>query len=183
MHFDFLWVRRRSTDEAVRHSGYGMDAEQRATYERNLEALLPSVQFWPPIPQVKASALKITTIGNLDTIAQVQRGRRPATIVLSEGDEIVPGTMLKRSHGDCGKQVVMPSNTVRRNWTYLSSQLSEPHHRWMMQEYVPALETVGEWRVFVVGGRPMHVVHTRRLKSGKWMGRRVENFCMLQEIE
>jgi len=101
---------------------------------------------------------------SLDLIAQERTNTaRPRTRLLIDGERIVDVMVLKRTHSDAGEHVVMPSDIHKRNWDYLRSQLDVPGSQWMVQSFVEPLARLGEWRVFLVGGKVVYTVHT--LKS------------------
>ena len=131
---------------------------------------------------MRRTADKWTTICHLQMIAQNAGRYAPRTTVLKVGEEIPPGTVLKRSHSECGDHVVLPSAKPRyRTWEYLNAVTSEGTF-WMAQEYVESLEAIGEWRVLIVGGRIIAVMHTYKATNGKWGGTPTEAFLTLDEV-
>lgn len=52
----------------------------------------------------------------------------------------------------------------------------------MAQEYVQSLHEIGEWRVFVVGGKIISVIHTFKKSNGGWGGIPTNSFLTLDEI-
>ena len=69
----------------------------------------------------------------------------------------------------------------KRTWEYLQSRTTASDQVWLSQEFVPTLRSLGEWRVYLVGGRIMNVMHT--IEVGRvCSGRRVDRFLCLKEI-
>lgn len=71
-----------------------------------------------------------------------------------------------------------------RTWRHLDSETCEGTF-WMAQEYVPSLSIIGEWRVFVIGGRMVAMVHTYRKKTTRaeeWFGEEADAFLTLDEV-
>ncbi|KAF8452839.1 hypothetical protein L210DRAFT_846317 [Boletus edulis BED1] len=143
------------------NSCYDLHGNARNVYEATLLALARVVSFWPPIPQVRAAAHKWSTTSMLDMIAAANGWQRPKTTVLTPGGVIPTGTMLKRSHSNCGDDfVILPPESDLRSLSELKSRTSSGEQRWASQEYVETLKTLGEWRCFVLGGHIAFVVHT-----------------------
>lgn len=106
----------------------------------------------------------------------------PSTKKLNEDDTIPPFAVLKRSHSDSSTHVIMPSDTKKRNWNHLKSE-APAGEIWLAQEYMPTLFSLGEWRVFVVGGAMIQVVHTHRNRNGSWSGTMVQSYWSLEELQ
>ena len=53
-----------------------------------------------------------------------------------------------------------PDDVMAFSDTQLEEMAEEFPYRWLVQEYVPALSILGEWRVVIVGGRIVYVVNT-----------------------
>jgi hypothetical protein len=75
----------------------------------------------------------------------------------------------------------MPDASNKRTWPYLISQ-APAGEIWMAQQHMPLLPKFGEWRVFVVGGRIIQVVHTYRVGNGDWLGCPVKAYWSLEEL-
>lgn len=127
--------------------------------------------------------MKDEVIRDLSTIAIYSKDIRPTTIVLPKSRHcaIPKDTVLKRSHSDCGHHVIMPNDTMKRTWEYLSSQTMHGE-KWISQEYISTFKAFGEWRVFVVRGHIHHILHTWKTKSGLWDGREVSHYWSLDEL-
>lgn len=165
-------------------NAYNIDDDTFNTYEAHINQLACQTQFWPPIKPARVSGNKWATISHLQMIAKKTGRYAPVTTLLHEGHEIPPGVVLKRSHSDCGTHVILPnSNTRHRTWKYLNTVTSKDTF-WMAQEYVPSLPKIGEWRVFVVGGKVIAVMHSckRAGSNGEWKGEQTDAFLTLDEI-
>jgi hypothetical protein len=155
-------------------------------YRRYLHALKGKVQLvayvWPPVEHLKYGS-KEYLISHLDIIAKMYTHTpRPSWKILKHGEEIPEGTVIKRSHSDCGDHVLRPDSPLR-NWNYLDSE-TIPGSIWFSQEYIPQLDYMGEWRAFIVGGRITYVVHTRYNKSKRtWSWEPADTYYSLDEFE
>jgi len=123
--------------------------------------------MWPPQDHANTMASKWELAQSLDLIAQERTNTaRPRTRLLVDGERILNAMVLKRTHSDAGEHVIVLSDTLRRNWDYLCAQLDVPDSRWMAQSFVEQLVRLGEWRVFLIGGKVVYTVHT--LKNWEW---------------
>jgi len=53
----------------------------------------------------------------------------------------------------------------------------------MVQDYVESLAEIGEWQVFIVGGRIEAIVHTYKVKgTNNWNWKLVQCYLTLEEI-
>lgn len=113
-------------------------------------------------------------------IAKIRGLYAPATRVLTLGEDIPPSTVLKRSHSNCGTHIVLPAaGACNRTWDHLNAQISEDTV-WMAQEYVQSLDEIGEWRVLIVGGGIVAVMHTYKKSNGGWHGVTLEQMKDLE---
>ncbi|KAG9311147.1 hypothetical protein JVU11DRAFT_8210 [Chiua virens] len=166
------------------NSPYGLDKRSFSMYEAHVTQLGSHTQFWPPIRLTRRVSDKWTTICHLQIIAQssMRFNFSPHTRILKDGDAIPPDAVLKRSHSECSKHVILPSAPkTKRTWTHLNA-ITSAGTFWMAQEYVPSLADIGEWRVFIIGGRVMAVMHTRKHSNGEWRGEETSSFCSFDEI-
>lgn len=179
-------------------SAYDFCGDKRRRYDATLAVLVQVVRFWPPVPSLQMAARKWNTVAVLDMIAAKNGWMRPRTTVLTPGCTIPGGTVIKRSHGECGNFVILPdtfiqgtgasSNAERvrlnglRSWAHLHKTTHSDEQTWVSQEYVPTLVSLGEWRCFIVGGHVASVVHTRMGDEYIWRARRVWQFLSLREI-
>ncbi|KAI5986610.1 hypothetical protein EDD15DRAFT_2373049 [Pisolithus albus] len=155
------------------------DIERLAT---NLKTIR-NVIMWPPARELKRAGWKFPVIADLAAIAESQvPSCPPVTTRLNTGDTIPQGTVLKRSQSDCSAHVIMPDAARMRTWSYLMSQ-APAGEIWMAQQHVPFLAKLGEWRVYIVGGKIVQVVHTYRTGNGSWHGRQVQGYWSLDELQ
>ncbi|KAI6137953.1 hypothetical protein BKA82DRAFT_4368126 [Pisolithus tinctorius] len=162
---------------------YGLDEMELRTYENHFALLSRQVQFWPPPDQVRTAAVKWETLAHLQAIAAIHRWEVPKMHIISDGDPIDDAYVLKRSHSDCGKHVILPTApNTSRTWAHLKNNTNEDSDEvWIAQQYIPSLVFLGEWRVIIVGGQIMSVTHTHRLNNGGWSGIPVTSFLSLEE--
>ena len=140
--------------------------------------------MWPHQDHVNTIGSKWELSQSLDLIAQERtRTARPRTRLLVDGERIVNIMVLKRTHSDTGEHVVIPSDIHKQNWEYLHGQLDVPGSHWMVQSFVEPLVRLGEWRVFLVGGKVVYTVHTVKNRDrNTWSWDIVNTYYMLEEL-
>lgn len=149
----------------------------------NFDILSRHLHAWPPVQQVNGIGSKHRLIRHLEFVASTMSSLRPVTIILNGGDLIPTTAVLKRSHSDCGEHVIMPGNSGR-NWTYLNNYPPIHGATWFAQAHVPTLRTLGEWRVFIIGGKPIYVVHTKyNNEKETWSWEQTDSFYSLEEYQ
>ncbi|KAG6369552.1 hypothetical protein JVT61DRAFT_14253 [Boletus reticuloceps] len=173
-------------DYSVDHSGegnsYHLNMDELARYESCVAQLASQTLFWPPIRLARQASMKWNTICHLQMIARLHGSYTPRTVRLSTGQDIPDDVVLKRSHSECAKHVILPTaSRSRRTWEYLNAH-TDKYEFWMAQEYVQSLDQIGEWRVFIVGGNVISVVHTYKTSDDGWKGTVTESFLTLDEI-
>lgn len=140
---------------------------------------------WPPPKQIERAGLKDPDSILLHLAAVHTDSLRPVTSLLQleiiDDASLQNATVLKRSNSDCGKHVIFPEERRKRNVEYLK-ELSPHGERWLMQEYVPTMKNVGEWRTFIVNGAIIHTVHTYNGDAG-WEAKLVATMWSLREIK
>lgn len=160
-----------------------MDTTNIHSYLRGIDQLQSIVYIWPPPQHVERMGSKITLANNLDFIAATATNtKRPITRILDVTQQIPDSIVVKRTHSDSGNHVLLPGNPLI-NQEYLLSQLNIPDAVWFGQSYVPTLRHLGEWRVFIIGGRIIDIVHTRiHQETGCWKWERATQFWSLEEL-
>ena len=141
--------------------------------------------MWPPQNHVNTMASKWELAQTLDFIAQERtKSARLKTRLLTDGKPILNVMVLKRTHSDAGEHVILPSDIDKRNWVYLRSQLDVPGSQWMAQSFVEPLMRLGEWRVFLIGGKPVYTVHTLKNRDrNTWSWDMVRTYYTLEELK
>jgi hypothetical protein len=119
---------------------------------------------------------------HLDIIAKSETNTpRPHWKFLNYGDALPSQDVIKRTHSDCGNHVLRPGHPDR-NWEYIYKETIQGS-RWFSQRYVPELTVLGEWRVFVIGGDIISVVHTiYNGDSQTWRWEMVHSYYTLEEL-
>jgi len=136
--------------------------------------------IWPHPEHVDRVGVKSNLIASLDEIArEVTFTPRPVTKVIKRPCPIPTDTVLKRTHSDTGKHVVLP-NTIGRTWDKL--QDGPRGSIWLSQTYIPTLPQLGEFRVMLVNGEPLYTIFTVMLKSDCGAAVPVDRFLALSEI-
>lgn len=128
---------------------------------RRLSETLP---VWPPVREQTDAVRKCVLVKRLDDIAKQTRRKRPYSCKLTDTD---PPTdrwttellVVKRERSSCCEDVLLPN--ARTPFTEDKRvDLLKDQYSWLVQEYMPLLREVGEWRVIVVGGCVQHIVFT-----------------------
>ncbi|KAI6016399.1 hypothetical protein PISMIDRAFT_25228 [Pisolithus microcarpus 441] len=157
------------------------DSSEADRFAANLRTIR-KVIIWPPAGELERAGWKFPIIDDLYAIAtSLVPACPPITRGLCASDPIPPDTVLKRSHSDCSAHVIMPDASNKRTWPYLMSQ-APTGEMWMAQQHMPMLSKFGEWRVFIVGGKIIQVVHTHRAGKGDWHASRVLTYWSLEEL-
>jgi glutathione synthase/RimK-type ligase-like ATP-grasp enzyme len=100
------------------------------------------------------------------------------------GDFDISRVVLKRTHSDMGQHVILPQDG-REKYTreYVEGHSEIPGCIWLIQSYVDTLAALGEWRVFIIGGQIVYIVHTRRNRTkGSSMAQTPINYYTLEEL-
>ena len=166
--------------------GWRTADEWKIFHESLVRLQLHPLAIWPPPKQLEWMGKKSPDAIILGIIANRLGNLHPHTVVLDvrkmEGNSIPKNTVLKRSNSDCGHHVIFPNDRRKRMLSNLQEN-SVDGETWISQEFVPTLQTVGDWRVFVVNGRILHVVHTYKSEeNGAWVGNEAISFWSLEEI-
>jgi hypothetical protein len=147
-----------------------------------------ALAVWPPPKHLDWLGKKFAENAMLALIARESGRPHPTTEVLalnSLTDDMLPSdTVLKRGHSDCGTHVLFPTKRARRRRSVAELKEMSPFGEvWLSQELVPTLQTIGEWRVFLVHGNIIHTVHTYKANvEGGWVASQVMSFWSLKEI-
>jgi hypothetical protein len=118
----------------------------------------------------------------LKVATKVTMTMRPQTKLFEVNEEFPEHIVLKRTHSDTGHHILLPGNP-NRNWSYMQQHSEVPDCRWFGQTYIEALEKLGEWRVFLVGGQHVYTVHTNYKRStASWNYDIATRFYTLEEF-
>jgi hypothetical protein len=100
----------------------------------------------------------------LDTIAaEVTLTPRPWTRILKSSKDYAEGTVLKREAKACSDGRAFftgPSKASEDDITQMLADNASGFYRWFVQEEIPFLRNVGEWRVYLVGCVVVGIVAT-----------------------
>ena len=162
---------------------YELDITNIRTYMGGIAELQSLLHIWPPMDQVENMGTKTTLIENLDFVAATKtKSKRPTTRPLNLQHAIPHAIVIKRTHSDCGQHVLFPGDELR-NVEYLQSQMDIPGSMWFGQSYISTLREFGEWRVFIIGGRIIEIIHTKiHEETGLWKWQRAIRFWSLEEL-
>lgn len=178
--FIYVWFNSMSV---YRDTAYNLTAENIKKFNKAMKALSKEVYIWPPPNQIETVGSKLTLINHLDMVAgRSTKTARPNTRLLLPDDRIPKQIVLKRTHSDSGEHVIFPGDN-NRNWEHLRSQSNIPNCQWFGQTFISTLRTLGEWRVFFVGGRIIYVIHSvYNERKGSWKWERVHDYYSLDEF-
>jgi hypothetical protein len=130
-------------------------------YFKAMTYLGTQLAVWPPVEELVRASRKMNVIQDLDFVArEVTRTIRPVTNLLSDAPSIERETFLKREGSDCARHVYNPRRAAEISPEKLSLMVSVYDYRWIKQQYVPELATVGEWRIIIINRRILHVINT-----------------------
>jgi hypothetical protein len=121
---------------------------------------------WPPVTNFKAWGQKSAYIHHLDRIArETTHTLRPSTRIFSEKitPEINPGArlVLKREYSDCSRHShILPAVTSPSKVSAVLRDIKKSDELWLVQDYVPELRALGEFRFFIIDGKLRYGVIT-----------------------
>lgn len=183
----------------------GLDGGKLEKYAESLQELGKYVTLWPHIDeQLDASKLRqVQWLDQI--AKEVTKTHRPKTFVLTPSTTMdeVQGKVLKREGSDCGKMVLVPDvdsqylmdsdideeRGVPFRTKLTASALKYPKtdkdlarllkaagpYKWLVQDYVPYLRRLGEWRVYFCGGSEIFTIQTEWKSS---QGQVYLKFCL-----
>jgi hypothetical protein len=128
---------------------------------RSLSEVLP---VWPPVREQTDAVRKCILVRKLDDIAEQTQRKRPYSCQLTATNPPTDGWkkrlwVLKRERSSCAEHVMLPNVETPLNEETRATRLLD-RYQWLVQEYMPLLKEVGEWRVVVIEGRVEYVVFT-----------------------
>lgn len=132
---------------------------------------------------------KTDFIQTLDRIARSMEAGRPGTQPLDIGSQPLPfGWVLKREFSDGGRHVYVPNHPLESEADKEKEARAEgglKSYKWLAQEYVPMLATVGEIRHMCVNGSPVRTVITGKLSTpgAVWSAEGIRSMITLREIQ
>ena len=147
-----------------------------------IKAIRRHVYMWPPMEQVDIIGSKRCLLANLDHVSRVLKTVRPVSKALEPGCLIPSGVVLKRTHSENSQHIILP-NEEGRDWDSLGTQMEVPGCIWIAQSFIPELDAIGEWRVFLIGGRIVYCVHTKYNSERRiWKYEPVTEYYSLDEL-
>ena len=135
----------------------------------------------------------------LDRIARSMETGRPSTQPLEISSRSPPfGWVLKREFSDGARHVYIPNHPLvteadkgkearrfNRYWKKARVESGSNGYKWLVQEYVPTLATVGETRHMCINGSPVRTVITGKLPTPGtvWSAEGIRSMITLKEIQ
>lgn len=149
-----------------------MDGAEAAMYIQRIMDLDILIAMWPPAREEYQARRKADLVDMLDRIASGMKTARPQTFVLKEAPAlpISPrgGKMyiMKRELSD-GSRHFKPPPAVNVLTQVEVEAMRRPGlpWRWLIQDCVPYLRSVGEWRLVMLNGKVHHACSTSPLEN------------------
>ncbi|TDL13817.1 hypothetical protein BD410DRAFT_846594 [Rickenella mellea] len=165
---------------------YGLSAAQAREYKDKIMDIRKKVKVWPEPDQLIQIGDKFKFIQRLEDIARnVTRSKRPQTTLLKRDDDIPSDRVVKRSNSGNGNSVFMPCDG-RPPLTWDDLESPDTDMQWFTQSLVVPLRDNGEWRVILVGGKPLYTIHTlnqsKADRSPNWWPELVTKFYTLKQL-
>ena len=161
-----------------------MNMEEEDAYRYAMLNLADAMPVWPPSQEQSDAARKCKLASHLAVLAQrLTHLHRPVSYPLINQKGILQQfsegkLVLKREQSACSDHVLLPSKI---NAEVLKSCLND-HHEWLVQEYIPLLRVIGEWRAIVLGERVSYVIFTHPEGNGDLDFCRAKHFKCLHDM-
>ncbi|KAJ7787091.1 hypothetical protein B0H14DRAFT_3163450 [Mycena olivaceomarginata] len=169
--WDLIWYGVDLTiDGMERQAEIFQSTDQEWSFVRSLTQIAGKV--WPDPEGTWTSRFKMGSIRQLDTIAaEVTWTPRPWTRILKSSKDYAEGTVLKReakARSDGRAFFTGPSKASEDDITQMLADNASGLYRWFVQEEIPFLRNVGEWRVYLVGCEVVGIVATTPAEENGW---------------
>jgi len=121
---------------------------------------------WPPPTLYPAWGQKTAYYGYLDIVASKGTHTcRPQTELATETalDKLTPGCakVIKRDYSNGGKHcLLLPKLTTYPKLKMAIQQVKESSVPWVIQDYIPELIEVGEWRFYCIDHKVQYGIHS-----------------------
>lgn len=156
-------------------------------FDLRMFRLSTHTRIWPPLTLSKAAANKWQMIQFLDRVAsRVTNTPRPETR-LWEDRGIPQGMVLKRCCSAFQEHIYLPevgSSQTRPTRAALLETSILPGREWMVQSWMPLLRTWGEFKVYFIEMKIVHIAVARvRTRTGKWEITTPDRILTLSEMK
>lgn len=177
------------TSHAIpRNKENGMLHETSLEYLTCIMKLDALMIIWHPAREEYDARFKNQLIARLDKIAEIDGTARPATFVLEERPKIPISPrhgkdfIMKREVSDCSRHFIGPT-AVKRLTRSEVDDMRKPElpWRWLVQEYVPYLRSVGEWRLVLLNGKVNHACATTPVSGETCPGSDATTHCQVAQ--
>lgn len=143
---------------------YELDNANENFYRVAMQRLSDALPVWPPVGEQTNAVKKFSLIKRLDTIAKETGSKRPKSHQLTATKPVASQWknghwVLKREQSSCSDDVKLlqpgtrPTTKERENFL-------RGRYPWLVQEFMPLLRSIGEWRIIVIEGRAVCTVFT-----------------------
>ncbi|KAK7676833.1 hypothetical protein QCA50_006320 [Cerrena zonata] len=129
----------------------GITRENYQRFDERMDIFASHMRIWPPIAPSREGAIKNHRIQMLDYISTyITRTPRPESM-LWDGQHVPHGKVLKRTHSAFGNHVFLPT-APPPSVQQLQGLCDLPGRQWIVQDWVPTLRQLGEYKVYFVEG-------------------------------
>ncbi|KAK7684314.1 hypothetical protein QCA50_012638 [Cerrena zonata] len=143
----------------------GITRQNYQQFDEKMDTFSRLIKVWPPIPFSRRGAFKLRRLQILDEIATtITHTPRPASS-LWDGEGIPSGKVLKRTHSAYGKHVYLPSSPPP-SVDELRGACDLPGRQWIVQDWVPTLRQLGEYKVYFIEKEVVWISVARLGKDG-----------------
>lgn len=156
-------------------------------FDSRMMRFAEQTKIWPPLQLIKIAACKWSTVQKLDDIArQVTHTMRPKTS-LWDGESIPTDKVLKRCYSSYQEHVYLPSSKSPLTTPSLQKLRESsvlPGRHWMVQEWIPQLRQLGEFKVYFVNRTIVYIAITKYYSSRSvWEFRTPDRLYTLAQIQ
>ena len=146
----------------TRRDHLGITVENMHQFDAHMAELAEHIRMWPPLNPLKRAACKWNTVRRLDRIARcITKTARPTT-VLWNGGPIQSDKVYKRCYGAYQDHVYIPIEAGQEPTVPALLESSKlPGRHWMVQDWISPLRDFGEFKVYVVNTRIVHIAFAR----------------------
>lgn len=148
----------------------GITIENVQEFDARMMDLAEYLCLWPPLYPLRGAACKWNTIRRLDMIARyVTRTNRPTT-TLWDRVQIKSDKVYKRCYSGYHDHIYYPTEGETKPTVPALLESSRlPGRHWMEQEWIRHLRDFGEFRIYFVKSKIVHIAFARYVsKWSRW---------------
>ena len=162
-----------NADNYCERECYNLRGEDETAYRYAMGELSNAIPVWPPVREHTNAKKKVKVAYILDAIAKELKHQRPTSFLLTDHKpshtQLLAGMwVLKRDQSDSTDGIKLPHDLHTFEKT-ARHELVQSGFQWLVQQNLPLLSDIGQWRCFLVGGLVKRVVFTYPGNTGKKM--------------